>query len=266
MSGRPRLADSHIHLFQFGYHGDASENEEVESYESYRAGFNIGPALVIGYEGDERFLGNNDYIAQLAQERNWMYPLSYISRQNLPASDKEGFRGYAVYLDDWRGSSDLGSVLRAMAGELAFSRPFVSINGTPDLFADAADSLIGLGDYRVLVSHLGLPGQSVPSTEEANQRLAPIINLATSLELYVKISALYAVDSSAEGSVAARYVEALLDSLGPERLLWGSDFPPFLDHRGPDDAFSLPPAVMSLLSETDISMVFSANLEALLSS
>lgn len=266
MSSGLRLADSHIHLFQFGYHGDASENEEVERYESFRSTFTIGPALVIGYEGEERFSGNNHYIAQLAQQRDWMYPLRYLGRESIPVTGESNFHGLALYLGEWHDSSDLGRTLRTVASELSSSRPLVSINGTPDMFADATHSLVGSGDYRVLASHLGLPGQSVSTTQEAKQRLAPILHLAESIELYVKISGLYAVDSSTEGSVAARYVEALLNVLGPERLLWGSDFTPVLDHLNPEEAFTLPPAVMSLLSDADQTKVLCTNLPTLLSS
>ena len=266
MGSGPRLADSHIHLFQFGYHGDASENEEVERYESFRATFTVGPALVVGYEGEERFSGNNHYISQLAQQRDWMYPLRYLGRESIPGTGESNFHGLALYLGEWHGSSDVGRALRAAASELSSSRPLVSINGTPDMFADATDSLLQSGDYRMLVSHLGLPGLSVSNTQEATERLGPILRLAGSIELYVKISGLYAVDSSAEGSVAARYVEALLNVLGPERLLWGSDFTPVLDHRTPEEAFTLPPEVMSLLSDADQMKVLCTNLSTLLSS
>ena len=266
ISDRPSLADSHIHLFRHGYHGNKTENEEVERYQTLRLALDIGPALVVAYEGQERFFGNSQYILQLARTYDWIFPLRYAGRDTFPIRAEEGFQGYAIYLDDWPEGVTSGRLLNALSRELPASRTMISINGTPDMFDAATSALVELSDCRVLVSHLGLPGRSVSTTGEARDRLSPILGLAESVDLYVKISGLYAVDSSPDGSVAARYVEALLESLGPKRLMWGSDFTPVLDYLGEAEVFSLPPAVMSLLSDTDLSLVLSENLLGLLSS
>ncbi len=83
------LCDSHIHLFRGGFHEtyDArfARNDELSLYESLRAVHRIERALVVGYEGDAQFEGNNRDLAKWAKERAWMAPLAYYDCENPPS-------------------------------------------------------------------------------------------------------------------------------------------------------------------------------------
>ena len=268
MSSSPsRLADSHIHLFQTGYRGNLAPDEELQHYELLREKCGVGPALVVGYEGEERYAGNNAYIRQAAQERDWMFPLRYVGQSNASDVDwQEGFWGYALYLHDWPGSFSLAKTLNDVAIGSLDTTPLVSINGTPEMLDAASESLSGFQDCRLLISHLGLPGQPASTTADALTRLEPLLRLAESTDVYVKISGLYSFDSTTTGEVAEVYVRALLQEWGAGKLLWGSDFAPILEHWQAEDAFALPEAIGSLLSADEADLVTGQNLVRLLGS
>lgn len=261
----PRLADSHIHLFRTGYRGDRRPDEELSHYEALREKFGVGPALVVGYEGEDRYAGNNDYIRQAGQGRDWMYPLRYVGQTNTSAVDwQEGFNGYAIYLHDWPGTRALAETLNDVASNSLDTVPLVSINGTPEMIDSARDSLSGFRDCHLLISHLGLPGQPASSTAQALARLEPLLRLAESADVSVKISGLYSFDDTRTGEVARVFVRALLGEWGASKLFWGSDFAPVLEHWQDEEAFVLPEAIASLLSADEADLVTGGNLLRLL--
>lgn len=261
----PLFADSHVHLFQRGFHGDLPEGEEFARYVSHRERFGIGRALVIGYEGQPQFLGNNEYIRELSRQHDWLIPLRYVGTDTLLLSHLEdGFRGYAVYLDDWPPDTDAAEHLGDIARAATTTPPVVSINGTPEMFARALSSLLGFVGCKILVSHLGLPGDVAPTPQHAMSRLRPLVELAEQTDLYVKISGSYSFDSSDDGAWAATFVDGLVEAIGVERLLWGSDFAPALDHQSVEQTFALPRAVESLFSPEEYQLVMSGNLLRLL--
>jgi hypothetical protein len=258
------FADAHIHLFQHGFHGNLSEHHEVLAYEGFRERFGIQSALVVGYEGQERFRGNNEYLRHLAPRHPWMAPLRYVGSSSGPVDELDPeFCGYALYLDDWPRSRELAATLqeRALA---TLGTPIVSINCTPESLAEAAESLLGFDACNVLISHFGLPGRVAASRADAVSRMQPIMSLAEKLNVYVKLSAAYAIDSSPDGAGAVSYVEVLLEGLGADRLVWGSDFAPALDHHTVEVAFSLPGALSDLFTPSEADQVCRSNLLRLL--
>ncbi len=60
--------DSHIHLFAEPYWGQGETEESL--YGRIRAAHGIGSALVVGFEGEQRFLGNNRHILGLARRED----------------------------------------------------------------------------------------------------------------------------------------------------------------------------------------------------
>jgi hypothetical protein len=258
------FADAHIHLFRHGFHGNLSEDHEVLAYDGYRERFGIQSALVVGYEGQERFRGNNDYLRSLAPLYPWMAPLRYVGGSSGPVDELDPeFLGYALYLDDWPRSRELAATLQERASA-TLGTPIVSINCTPESLAEAAESLLGFDACNVLISHFGLPGRVAASRADAVSRMQPIMSLAEKLNVYVKLSAAYAIDSSPDGAGAVSYVEVLLEGLGADRLVWGSDFAPALDHHTVEVAFSLPGALSDLFTPSEADQVCRSNLLRLL--
>ena len=96
-----RLADAHTHLFHSGYSGrygrPSSGGDDVDIYQSLMREHRIGLALLVGYEGDSRYRGNNAYLANLAGDHKWIAPLAYtpVAKPKVPGTP---FLGVAVYI------------------------------------------------------------------------------------------------------------------------------------------------------------------------
>jgi L-fuconolactonase len=66
----------------------------------------------------------------------------------------------------------------------------------------------------------------------ARARIGPLLNLARLTHVAVKVSGLYDVSDPPHNfphEAARPFVAALLESFGPGRMVWGSDFPVALD-------------------------------------
>jgi L-fuconolactonase len=238
------LADAHVHLFAAGYAGTAggppAGADELGAYERLRARYGIERALVIGYEGEGRYLGNNDYVLGLAAERPWITPLVYVPAAPPPTPEAlreiraRGAAGFAIYAP---GELEARALARWPAGvkdELRRQRAVISFNAGLVAIAALAGFADELDGCPLLFSHLGLPRRRrhVATLDQAKVELAPLLALAANPRVVVKFSAPYAVSEPPHEfphPAAAPIVEILLDSFGPERLLWGSDFSPALD-------------------------------------
>jgi L-fucono-1,5-lactonase len=254
-----RRADAHLHLFAGGYPGryrrSPAGGDELAVYQSLRQAHDIGAALVVGYEGGAEFAGNNAYLARLAAEHEWIAPLAYVPPGG-PIPDLEGFAGLAVYLADAAAARSCSAWLPDVAGAV------VSLNATPAATAHLGPALAALTGCTVLFSHLGLPGPHA-----GPEALAPLLGLAALPHVGVKVSGLYAVSDPPHDyphRTAGPLVEALLERFGPERLYWGSDFPPSLDHVS--FAQTLDPAGLDGLSPADRAAVLGGNLRRVLQS
>ncbi|GGM17957.1 amidohydrolase family protein [Micromonospora yangpuensis] len=266
-------ADAHLHLFADGYPGrygrSPAGGPEVALYEDLRREHRIGRALVVGYEGEPRFAGNNDYLAGLARTHDWIAPVGYVPADAPPTDDtlrrwwSAGFVGVAGYLADAARAERFADWLTAAAPALTRAGAVVSLNATPAATARMGPALAALDGCPVLFSHLGLPGSrpTPPAARDAAEALAPLRALARLPHVGVKISGLYAVSepSHAWPHPAARpFVDVLLDSFGTRRLYWGSDFPPSLDHVS--FAQTLDPVGLDDLSPTERADILGANL------
>jgi L-fuconolactonase len=237
-------ADAHAHLFAQGYAGrlrSAGEPDgELAAYGRLRRHFGIEAALVVGYEGEPRYLGNNAYILTLARSQRWITPLPYLtlapppSLEALRALRAQGAAGYALYLPDQDALDALLAWPAAALAELRQQAGIVSLNLRVPGARRLDELLTALEGCALLVSHLGLPGRfaRAPSPGAARETLAPLLALAAHHELHVKFSGLYAISDPGHDfphAAAAPFVEAVLERFGPQRLLWGSDFSPLLD-------------------------------------
>jgi L-fuconolactonase len=111
----------------------------------------------------------------------------------------------------------------------------VSVNATPGTLARTRDTLRRLEGCQVLISHLGNPGtqDSPPSRAQVSAVLDPLLSLSDARHIGVKLSGLYDMSSPSHGFphvIARPFIDRVADAFGTERLYWGSDFSPALDH------------------------------------
>lgn len=223
---RTRLFDTHCHLFEHGFHGSTGVllrgiGEELAAYERYRAEFGIERSLVVGYEEPGRYRGNNDYLLRLAATRDWLVPLLFASAQ-APAPEHRGLSAYASTREE---AQSVAAMLEA-----ADAPAVVSLNARPEALAELAPVIRRLERTWFLVSHLGLPGP-VDSTEEARERLSPLLGLAGLPNVTVKLSGQYAASVVGYPHPDVQsLVDLVAERFGADALTWGSDFSPCLEH------------------------------------
>lgn len=236
------LADAHLHLFEAGFPGEYGRSPagggELEIYESLRRGHEIGRGLVVGYEGDARFSGNNEAILAYARERDWISPLAHVSptvkTETLTTLLDLGFAGIVIYASDEESGEAIASWCPEALSAIDEHAGIVSINATPEATRALGPFVDAIPQASVLFSHLGLPGRvtRVPSPSAARSRLAPLLRLASRENTAVKLSGLYAISDPCHEyphHAAVPYAQAVLEAFGPQRMLWGSDFPVCLD-------------------------------------
>lgn len=240
-----KLADAHLHLFRHGYaerYGPVWANRnEVGLYEALRHAHGIERGLVIGYEGQPKFRGNNRDLARWAKGHSWITPLAFQpvteppTLTRLSALFRQGFAGLALY------AMSLGDVERlnrwptSLTHWLNQQRSIVSLNTRPEALHGFKPFLARLDQCAILISHLGSPGRyaAPPSRREAKRILQPLRSLAGLPQVGVKISGAYAISQPSHAYPhlgALPLTQRLYDDFGPARLYWGSDFSPALEH------------------------------------
>jgi L-fuconolactonase len=269
-------ADAHLHLFRQGYAdgfgGPLGTDAELAAYERLRAHFGIERGLVVGYDREPHYAGNNDYILGLARDHTWIAPLVYLPTtpptvEYLSALQQRGAVGFALYLPEVYEGQALAAWPAEVLAELRAQRAILSLNANPaatSLLAEVIDGLVGC---TILFGHLGLPGQfdRVPAVAEARERLAPLLELAHREHVAVKFSGLYGISDPAHDfphAAAQSFVDVLLDVFGPARLLWGSDFSPALDFVSFAQTADLRP--LAACSPDEVAGVMGGNLLRLL--
>lgn len=223
-------ADAHIHVFSEG---------DVVAYEAYRRQFDVELAVVVGYEGSPDHAGNNAAVRRWARTRPWMVPLAYCAPPSPSAAVLEEVlswaAGISLYVLDGPSAAAVAAWPDDVTAVLRRHQAVVSVNATPSAVAELGPFARATTGAPLLVSHLGLPPRCAepPSAEAAAAALAPLTALAVHPHVAVKLSGLYALTDppDAPGNAAARpYIEAVAAAFGPDRLCWGSDFPPCLAH------------------------------------
>jgi predicted TIM-barrel fold metal-dependent hydrolase len=269
-------ADAHVHLFPSGFAGTYGPlvRDEVEVYEQLRAAFAIEQALVVGYEGEERYAGNNDYVLGLARSKPWIVPLAYLEEhepevERLRRLQEKGAAGYSIYVRDEQTARRVSSWSSGVTNELDRQQAIISLNATPAAAAALAPFVDAVAGCTLLFSHLGLPGRFArkPRGVDVTARLRPLLALADRPHVNVKFSGLYALSDPAHDFphlVAQPVVDTLLEVFGVPRLCWGSDFAPALEFIS--FAQAADGRLLADLGEEDTAAVMGANLRRLLTS
>jgi predicted TIM-barrel fold metal-dependent hydrolase len=269
------LADAHIHLFADGFIGPSGGSpaggDELAAYEALRDRHDIDVALVVGYEGEPRYAGNNRHVLALAAERDWIAPVAYLSLAGgaAPGPDTvgglaaDGAVGYSIYLPGRAEGEAFAALPAETLAELDGRRALLSLNATPEGLAAAAPALAPLESCRLLFSHLGLPGRfdAPPSLADVRERLRPLLELAGRPNVGVKLSGAYAV-APFPHEAARPFVDCLLEAFGPRRVLWGSDFAPALDYVSFEQAAGT--HLLDGCAPEEIDAVMGANLRRLI--
>lgn len=229
--------DSHIHLFAKGYFEPPIPERDLVAYEAMRTAAGVSTALVVGYEGEERFAGNNDYILALSRHLPWVRPLAFLSVASPPTPaelehlSSAGYDGFSMYLPVAGPSLDSWPVDLVTKVVELFRGRILSINGSPRAASRVLPQLRYLADNsQILISHLGGAGAAAlgASVNHAKHLLAPYLSLSEIPTVMVKVSGLYAMDRPYPHTGAQGVVEAVIDQFGTGRLVWGSDFSPAL--------------------------------------
>jgi predicted TIM-barrel fold metal-dependent hydrolase len=237
------LADAHIHFFRRGFpgaNGGSLLRQEAEAYERLRAAHGIAAALVVGYEGGGIEPGNNAYVRELAATRPWMATVGYLDLTGRPDERtvagllEAGHAGVALYVPDAATAEVAAGLPRGFWSRLEGANAIISLNAPPEAIAGLAGTVAATPGCRFLFSHVGLPGRQAaePSRDATKARIAPLLVLAALPNVFVKISGLYAISDPAHAwphAAARPFVDLALESFGPARCLWASDFAPALD-------------------------------------
>ncbi|MHC4442779.1 MAG: amidohydrolase family protein [Planctomycetota bacterium] len=241
----PDRADAHIHLFEDGFQGwfpgrDGVRIDEPALYASLADEHHVKQALVVGYEGQEWAVGNNEYLARMAAQHDWVRPVAYIDPRRWPDLDtlkkwrRQGFVGISLYIFDDHAVEALGRIPDDAWSWIIEHRWLISVNSQGQHLKGWLPILQNHNRLRLIVSHLGLPPRVAdpPSPEDAGKALDDLIALAGFEGPHVKLSGFYALTEPGHAyphHAAWPYVQALGNAFGTKRLLWGSDFTPSLD-------------------------------------
>ena len=239
------MADAHVHFFGRGYRsrygGGWARRDEVAAYDALRRAHGINLALVVGYELQHRYEGNNAEIALWAERHRWMACLASVNAKHsltltaLRAFWEQGFIGLSLYCLSAADAEDIAGWPKRVTQFLNARRAILSFNATPEATRVLTNTLPRFDGCACLFSHLGLPGQfhETPAYAVVRQRLAALLALAPYSHIGVKLSGIYAISDPphAYPHVAAQpFVHEMAEVFGGRRLYWGSDYPPCLDH------------------------------------
>ena len=241
----PRRADAHIHLFEHSLPGSfptrpGVQIDEAACYDSLAKEHDVAAALIIcftGYGND----GNNEYVAGLRRQYDWVRPAAFVDPGDPPSPatlDKwleQGVAGLVMYIDP-----ENAGRLRTFPDEvwewMTARNWLLSVNSKGESWSAWHEVLDRHPRLRLVMSHLGLPDKvaSPIGPEQARSGLCHQTGLARYPEVRVKLSGFYALTEPQHDyphELAWPYVEVLIEEFGVERLLWASDFCPHLDFQ-----------------------------------
>ena len=259
------LADSHIHLFAHGFVGPEGHSpaggDELSEYEKLRQRVGIDTALVVGYEGEAAYEGNNAYLERMARRHSWIKPLAYLHHSATHSEAQEwldaGFYGVSVYAVEENDAESLADLIRKVGPVLAERRAVMSLNAAPAVYPALRAALEDQPGLHALISHFGLPAKGAGSEHEAIQGLRDLGAMQENANVVVKASGFYAFSGLLDADEALAMV---LENFGAERIVWGSDYPVVLSSESFDQTIRY----VSELSEGVRRAILGDNLRAIL--
>ena len=269
------VIDSHIHLFQRPYthiwpnsHVKFGPEGEAALSETYRQAYDIEAAFVVGYQGAP-WTENNAYIGALAAERPWILPFGYLEPdpERAPAIaqqlDAQGFFGASCYcyphseVPEWLGAPSMDALWTLLQ---ECNLP-LSLNIAAAQCGPLGRALARFPQMTVIVSHMGRP-QLLEDGRLDERNYGPLLALARFERVYIKLSGFYAfVPQGWRYPQRALFpvVDRLRAVFGIQRLLFGSDFAPVLEHNSYRQALELLRSEYGGFAEPELSAIYGAN-------
>ena len=164
-----------------------------------------------------------------------------------PNARSSGADGLAI----WRAAEDLG---------IAVSSPGTSADFASEAFADLVAEFPGL---TIVLEHLGA-GNAPDTTDEQRARRRAAFTLARFPNVVLKVPGLGEIAPRASDRNASfpfersepSVLDGALAAFGPERLMWGSDFPIVCSREGYAGALRFCMDAFAHLSEGDRDLIF----------
>ncbi len=222
--------DTHAHIFERGL-PLAPKRRYAPTYDATVEDYlrNLDSRGVsVGMLVQPSFLGtDNSYMISALRRyperlRGVAVVVPEVSREEIEEMDRAGVRGIRLNLDglpipDLRADAWPGllALLRRMGWHVELHR------AARDLPA-VIDPLLK-SEVRVVVDHFGRPDPAAPLDDPGFQYL---LSVGSSGLVWVKLAAAYRLGGAEAGEKAALLTTPrLLDRFGPDRLVWGSDWP-----------------------------------------
>lgn len=114
-----------------------------------------------------------------------------------------------------------GLAVYKRCGELNMPVGIMCFQGLHLHFNDILALLESSPKTKVILDHFAFTS----FTEEGSAAFQQLLQLAKYSQVYVKISALFRLQTSSYDTIKSERLEPLLESFGPHRLMFGSDFP-----------------------------------------
>ncbi|MFH1574978.1 MAG: amidohydrolase family protein [Acidobacteriota bacterium] len=240
------IVDTHCHI---GLH----KYEPVESliFQMDRNG--VGKAVLIQYMGNP----DNAYIVETLER----YPGRFSATMIVEAEDdgarvrrwaEQGIPGIRLPADSRARCADPLAQWRAAADlDLA-----VSVPCSPDLLvADAFQEVVRtFPDLRIVLEHLcGVGRDEKPPYDAYRQalRLSDHANITLKLPGFGEFC-----EMPHPFSDVPPLADMALEAFGPQRMMWGSDFPPVCSREGYANGLSFPMGYLDSLSQDEKAWIF----------
>lgn len=248
------IVDSHVHVWR--RHPLDEMLAEMET-----AG--VDKAIIIGAVNADN-PDNNEHIAECVRDHPGT--IAALADIDIKAEDAQakiewaledlGLQGFSHYLSpedplDWF-MDDARSAMWSKAEQLGLT---VSLSLYPNQHEVLRRLAAAHPALRIMLCHIARPDHlEAPPFPKFHE----VIRSAGCPNIYIKISGFYAYTDRPWNfpyHEAQKWVRMVLDAYGPERMCWGSDFSPVLNHSTYRQSLEIVRSYCPFLSESDLEWV-----------
>ena len=240
------VVDTHCHV---GLH----KYEPVESLLFHMEQAQVGQAVLIQYMGN----ADNSYIVECLERHPGRFCAAMIVAPEDDGSQvrrwaEQGLGGIRLRPDARATGADSLAQWRA-AAELDL---VVSTLCSPEALLGAAftEVLAAFPDLRVVIEHLGGIGVGAEPPYETYKE---VLQLAQRPNLSIKLPGFgeFCAPPHPFASVPP-LAEMAIEAFGPQRVMWGSDYPPVSSREGYANSLEFPRSYLSDYSEAERAWIF----------
>ena len=225
MQGFTPAVDTHAHVFDQtcrlvegrrytpGYEAPVTRYTEVLKQAGVKHGVLVQPSF-LGTDNSYLLAGLRRYPDRL---RGVAVLAPDVTAAELEAMAAIGVRGIRYNLVGQDPALVAQPEYRALTRRVALLGWLVEVQVPGDSLPGVLDTLVDDAGT-IVVDHFGRPGQADPRADPGFRKL---IEFGPGGQVWIKLSAPYRLG----GLDPAPYAAAFLSHFGPERLLWGSDWP-----------------------------------------